>query len=198
MNIDLSICILGIPERIDKAKTLIEKLDSISGENVEILYFLDRKQKTIGQKRQALVAFSSGKYICFIDDDDDVSIGFIEEVVKATKKDKDIITFNQLATLVYTSQTAEINKIEEYHTYKVNFSIHNENEDLHKGIVKRKPFHMCPVKREIVEQVKFPEEKVYDEDWVYMSQALELIKTEYHIDKILHFYQFSETLTATQ
>lgn len=194
----LSICILGIPERMIIASKLINDLCQQAGEDVEILYFLDNKNIFIGNKRRHLVSISSGEYICFIDDDDSVEVVFIQEILNAIELKPDIVTFNQLSTLCYTSETSEANHIPQNRQFHVNFSIFNENEDVSEYLVKRKPFHMCPVKREIVEKVEFPTKNVYNEDWIYMSQVLSHCKTEFHIDKILHYYNFNEETTATQ
>lgn len=194
--IKLSVLIPGVPSRIQEAALLIAKLERLSaGLPVEILYFLDNKKRSIGAKRNALASIASGEYICFVDDDDDVSNGYFKEILKNTGPD--IITFDQLANIKVSEETAKISHIQEEINFHISFGINNENEQLHDGIVKRKPFHVCPIKREIAIKCKFGDNN-YGEDWDFMEQVLRIAKTEKHIDDILHFYNFDETKTEAK
>ena len=64
----LSILIPSIPSRFDKLIATYEHLLILcEGKDIEVLAFTDNKKRTIGQKRDALVQMSNGKYVMFVD-----------------------------------------------------------------------------------------------------------------------------------
>lgn len=183
---ELSILITAIFSRYEKAEQLLKLLHTQSeGKNVSINLFLDNKKISIGEKRQILLDNSKSKYICFIDDDDFVSDDFIDEILSAIKEGCDVITFNQMATI-------------DSDIYEVSFGLKNENEQLHSnGIVRRKPFHVCVWKYDLIKDCKFTHIN-YGEDWDFAKLCNDKAKTETHINKTLHFYNFSSKLTEAK
>ena len=63
-------------------------------ENVEILYLVDNKIMTVGEKRNKLKSIASGEYIVFVDDDDRIADTYIDDIVEATLSSPDVISFN--------------------------------------------------------------------------------------------------------
>jgi glycosyltransferase involved in cell wall biosynthesis len=59
--------------------------------NVEVLVNRDNKEITSGAKANELLLAASGKYIVFIDDDDEVADNYIELMLNAMKTDADCI-----------------------------------------------------------------------------------------------------------
>ncbi len=94
----LSILTPSLPERIDthlkplcaKLRAQIER-DSLPGQ-VEHLVFLDNRARNVGQKRTTMLAMARGRYLAFVDDDDDVSSDYVKSLVAA------ISSFPLLAT----------------------------------------------------------------------------------------------------
>ena len=81
-KIKLSILILSIPSRNAKMIDLFNKVQAQVGalnerQSVEILVLMDNCSKSIADKRNDLLKASRGKYIAFLDDDDDVSEVYI-------------------------------------------------------------------------------------------------------------------------
>ena len=180
----LSILIITIPERKDSFLYLLNKLEKqTKDQSVEVLALMDNRKRSIGEKRQNLFDIAKGDYVCMLDDDDDIDNQFIELTLRAIEKDKDVITFDQLATI-------------DGSPFIVSFGLVNQNEqaqindDKHYDDIKRKPFHMCLWKREVVKECKYPF-KNYGEDAEWVDCACSKAKTEYHINQILHFYKFS-------
>ena len=84
--IKLSILIPTIPSRISTFfPTLTNKLlrQCKNRNDIEILGFFDNKKRSIGMKRQGLLDLIKGEYFVFIDDDDDISEDYIDEIFKA-------------------------------------------------------------------------------------------------------------------
>jgi len=187
-----SILILGIPERMDKLKYLIEKLQNqiekykVKSE-VEILVVIDNKTRSVGNKRQSILNMSEGRFIAYIDDDDDISDDYIREIITAiqTNMDVDVISFNQetrinddVPTIVY-------------------FGLQYENTEYYQGIpVYRKPFHMCVWNSKIAKKTEFNDISL-TEDWCWVEDLCKSAKTEHHIDKILHYYLFNSKQTTS-
>lgn len=181
----LSILIPTLPERAEQFTKLYNRLSNMSsGYEVEILFdATDRYDKSgmmVGDKRQALLERSQGKYIVFIDDDDDVSDDFVDEIIKA-------IDSGTEAEVICYKQLADIDGKE----YIIDWSIHNEIEQLHgNGEIKRKPSVPATWLRTAAMRGKFPSQNV-DEDSSWTGQINP--QTEYKIDKVLHHYIFSST-----
>ena len=180
----LSILIPSIPSRFERAKSLYEKIDLLVGDkDIEILMLTDNKKRTIGEKREALKNASNGKYFMFVDDDDDLVD--LEDLYDATFEDVDVITFQQLC--LNADKT----------TFRVTFGLGNEIEHTsHNGRYldcKRPPFHICAWNQRF-KDYQFPSVN-YAEDWGWLQQVLPLAKTEKHIPKIVHSYNFDPKIT---
>lgn len=189
-NVVLSVLILSIPSRIQKHliplyNKLLKQSENFS--QVEILCLIDNKTMTVGEKRQSLLNLARGKYIGFMDDDDDVSDDYIESLVAAAiqNPDSDVITFDQHCI---------VNGME----FTVNFSTKNSNQKYIPGMkhVLRPPFHICFWKREIAKQSTF-EQSSYGEDYAWCLNMYPFIKTEFHIDRQLHLYRYDDRSSET-
>lgn len=180
----LSILIPSIPSRFEKMITLFNRINNQIKDKseVEILVWIDNKNRSIGRKRNDLVTMSQGKYIAFVDDDDGIADSYIEDMLTGCDSDADVITFKQLA------------RINDVWTY-IDFSLENENEEIQpNSITRRKPFHVCGIKRSLTKNIKFANVG-YGEDWDWMQRVLLNIKTEYKIDKVLHFYSYKKEVS---
>lgn len=133
---------------------------------------------TIGGKRQALINEADGKYLCFLDDDEEVSPDYVETLLRLCYASKDVCTFNN------------VSKFDNYWCVVRLSLANNENEQARPGIINRRPWHICPVRTELAKQVKFPESN-YGEDWVWFGQVLAMCQSEEHTESILHCYNHS-------
>lgn len=189
----LSILIPTIPSRDEKFKVLYEKLEQQTKDrDVEILWVGDNKKRSIGLKRDALVQISRGEYVSFVDDDDEVSTDYVVKILQAIPQFPDVITFKQLS---YYDKTHCI----------VNFDLHHSvNEPFKpKGLtekpdtIKRRPFHVCAFRGDIARWHHFPD-LMYGEDWAWCEKVLKDVKTQVHIDEILHTYRFNSEITEAK
>lgn len=166
----------------------------IAGKDIEILMLTDNKHRTIGEKRENLKNISKGIYWMFVDDDDDlVSVEEIYDYIH-TELHKpagiqdfvDVITFKQKCRNASGSE------------YIVTFGLGNEIEHKSDGNgnyvdIKRPPFHVCAW-HENFKRVSFSFEN-YGEDGTFVIEANKWAKTEYFIDKVIHSYNFDQSVT---
>lgn len=192
-QIDLSILIPSVPERFEQMQRLFRKLESqIAGRAAEILVAVDNRQRSIGLKRDMLVQGSRGRWVAFCDDDDDIANSYIDELFKAINsgQDPDVIVFDQYV------------KLNDEHPFLVHFGLEFENEqagmvddtDMRRNI-NRKPFHVCAWRGSIARSERVPDEST-EEDWLWAQKLCAKAKTQYRINRVLHYYRFSDTTTA--
>lgn len=141
---------------------------------------------SIGEKRQKLLDRARGEYVSFMDDDDDVAPNYIEIIMRAiyqhvvNMQDADIITFNCIVK-------------NDFYWALIKMQLSNKiNEELTpEKIVKRRPWHICPVKTPIAKKEKFTHIN-HNEDWDWMGRVLNHVNSEIHIPYILTQYNHSE------
>lgn len=189
----LSILIPSIPERREKLLKLTNELykqclalqtTHPTLGSVEILVddsvkFLDGGL-SIGGKRDLLKQRASGKYLCFLDDDDWVFPNYIETLVRLCNEGKHIVTFRTIVKNDYYCATIDMD---------LNTLVNTEVSP--HGITNRTPWHICPVLSSIAKNEPFSIMN-HNEDWDWMERVLKNVKTQSHSDMILTQYNHSE------
>lgn len=191
----LSILILSIPSRIHYLEPLYTHLNKqIDGCNlqkdVEVLTLMDNKVLSIGDKRNKLLEICSGEYLAFLDDDDWISDDYINSLNRVINdnsflsKPIDLLCFRQHCT---------VNGKE----FEVDFDLRNPHEPMSYDAngkcinIKRPPYHMCAWRSEIAKSEKF-KPCSYGEDIDWCIRLYPKIKSQYKIDKILHYYRYED------
>lgn len=197
-QISLSVLILSLTERLDLASQLFKKLDSLCKyDDVEILILTDNRKKTITEKRNNLLDICSGKYLAFLDDDDDVTDKYFDELVPICRKNEhDVITFNQYCS---------VNGFEFHVTFDhgnpiegVDYSFLSTNP---KYKVKRPPWHVCAWRSELAKAEKFIEirneynESCEDGEWI--NRLNKKVTKPYKIDAVLHKYIYNSKISRS-
>ena len=192
----LSILVPSIPERWLKLNRLKRSLESqlelikehyMLG-SVEVIYddslsFL-HGGLSIGKKRQSLVEKATGKYLCFLDDDESISPNYIESLLRLCNYDLDICTFRAIVKMKDSWGLVDMRL-----SYKLNDQFTPEHT------IRRPPWHMCPVRTEFAKLYEFKNIN-NAEDFVWMAKVLEHCTTESHTDKILFQYNHSNNSEA--
>lgn len=194
----LSILICTIEGREDKFKVLIEslkkqgvfyKVRDSAGERdryidfeigVEIIYFSDNKQISVGAKRQFLLEMADSRYVVFIDDDDAISDDYIDSILKAIEQKPDCIGFKIECNMEGKKEIAKASN---------EFADWCDNIDGFRYC--RTIYHKTPVKTEIALQIGFKDMR-FGEDYDYSKRLKQsgLLKKEVFIDKYLYFYNY--------
>lgn len=196
-DILLTVCIPSITTRISKGfQPLLDKLNNQVGDNkqVEIISIMDNKRMSVGRKRQALFQMARGKYVCQVDDDDDVEPDFISTVLNAiteTSEDPpEVITYDQ-----HCDMDGQIMFVE----CDINSTAVSEprfNVLKNRIIIKRYPWHWCCWRNDIAKRGNF-----YDcngiEDGLFPRQMKNIVTKQYNIPKVLLRYIFRSSGTAS-
>lgn len=162
--------------RAEQLSRLLAKLNSMAvGKPVEVLYNGDNGELTVGKKRNALLAQASGRYVAFVDDDDDVSDDYVDSILAAVNEGPDCVGIDGMLCLKQGN---------------IMFRHSIEYQGWYNGVdaFYRTPNHLNPVKREIALEVLFPEIS-NGEDRVYSDTLRRRLKTEIYIDHPIYFYK---------
>jgi glycosyltransferase involved in cell wall biosynthesis len=182
----LSILIRSLESRVESRNALLTNIyqQIINGKyftDVEVLVNVDNKQISSGEKANQLLLAAKGKYIAFIDDDDDVSVDYVRLILEATEYDADCIA---------TCGTYSIDGGREIKWY---LSKSHEDRDGYEGgqlIYIRRTNHISPVKRVLALAAMFPD-KSNAEDKAYSERLNPFLKTEISISQPIYHYKYS-------
>ncbi len=188
-EIILSVIMITVPERELEFKKLRKKLsDQIDYcekvhptlGRVQIVEVLTEKfingGFSIGKKRGLGLRKSKGKYVCWLDDDDDIAPNYVETLLRLAIADADVLVFNNISRFEDFWAIVQMN---------LDFLV---DEQISPGIVHRRPYHVCGWKRELVQDCVFPDANV-DEDTGFIAQALKVCKTQSKTEAVLHEYR---------
>jgi glycosyltransferase involved in cell wall biosynthesis len=180
--------------------------------DVEILYLLDNRRRTVGAKRNALLDMAAGDYVSFIDDDDDVAADYVRRIystiVKTRKSPQqaDVICFRQLAHLVPHNVIHDCSySLEHYRNRKPEErrqlapAVGEDGKPLPNVLLwSGPPAHTMAWRREIVKDIRFPERQ-FGEDVSWVDLACERASSEIQLGgEPAYNYRFDAAKTATR
>jgi len=182
----LSILICTIESRKEQFNNLLNKIMlqcdyNKYGVETSVDYDCDNKEKSIGKKRQQLLEKSEGDYIVFIDDDDNISKYYIDNILQSIiLSSPDSIGFKIECDMQGKKEMAiASNKYPDW----------CDNQDGFRYC--RTPYHKTPIKREIALQIGYKDMR-FGEDYDYSKRLKEsgLIKSEAFIDEVMYYYNY--------
>jgi glycosyltransferase involved in cell wall biosynthesis len=149
---------------------------------VEILVEADNRERTTGAKRNMLYQKAAGKYVCSVDDDDDISDTYISDILAAAEEDPDAIGLN--GTMSWDGKmhaTWDISRNNPYITTRKTGTIH----------YLRYHNHLSPIRRTIALQFPFPD-KSHGEDYEFATaiHRARAIKIEAKIQRPTYHYKY--------
>lgn len=184
----LSILIRTLPSRFDSFNALYVKIDSQISQNkltdhVEVLHDNRPKPLSSGEKANDLIRKAKGKYIVFIDDDDDIEDYYVKEMVKGCAYGCDCIGIRGKMT------TNGQNEIE----WRLSKDYENETIiDNGRQVYLRKTNHITAVLREHALKAPFPHIS-NAEDKGYSEGVNRFLKTEYKLPMPMYHYKYITT-----
>ena len=165
---------------VAKLNNQIHKLNAFDMVHVDILS--DNGQMTTGEKRNILLQRATGEYVVFIDDDDDISDFYLQEILNAAKLNCDSIAIDGFMTTNGKDKTSW--RISKDNPYKAIV----ENG---KTVYLRFNNHISPIRRTIAQRFSFPEKKFgEDYEWALSVHLSRLIQTEAKTNGELYHYVY--------
>lgn len=183
----LSILVNGVPNRLSAGPppSLASILAQASAHgDVEVLYLVDNKKRSIGEKRTALLQLARGEYVAAVDDDDDVADDYVERLLGAMATHPDVIVFPVKASF------------DGIHEGVVEQSIHNPEQEpyLPGGVTRRRPIQIACWRREMVSDIPFPAVNA-GEDFGWGDLASARAVTEIRVDAVLYHYRWRQSVS---
>lgn len=177
----LSILIATIPDRGHHLQNMMNQLNAQFCDGVEIL--VDNRDRGVptGTKRNELIQRAIGEWVCFVDDDDEISSTYVSDILEACKSNPDCVTFNGWMTTNGKSKVDWIIKLGEKYEARTDAD----------GVTRyyRFPNHLVPIRRSIASRVMFP--SIWQgEDYQWAVKIQPLLKTSVHIEKQLYHYKY--------
>lgn len=178
----LSIMICSLHARSEMLLALLAVLEPQITDAVELLIDLDRGEATIGAKRNRLLERAAGDYVCFVDDDDQVTEDYVALILQALDHKPDCVGF----VLMYY----EDGRLKGRAVHSLRYQRYADRRLPGKGMYyERTPNHLNPIRREIALQVRFPESN-RGEDTSFAQRIRPLLKSESFIDCPLYRYYY--------
>lgn len=194
-----SILIPAVPSRLPRLQALMNHLEmqiTMSGaqEQVEVLALLDNKKRSVGLKRQALLGVARGRWLAFVDDDDQVSDSYVSKIIEAIATAEanlavetiDVITFDTWAVINDAPHVL------------VTHGNDLANEEYKLAGFTRKPWHVHVWARSLARTSKF-QDASYGEDAAWLRPFWGIHLHEYKIQgPPLYTYRFSSQGTEAE
>lgn len=186
-----SILICTLDERSEAFERLflklikqIEKNDLTS--KIEIVFFKDNRDVNVGTKRNSLLKSAKGEYLCFIDDDDDISDFYISSIYECLKSNPDNVSLRGFL------KSPGLKPEKFFHSISI-----KSYSKIGKTYL-RYPNHLNVIRSSIAKKYKFPE-KNYGEDYDWATQILYAgeLKKEAMLRNYVYIYQFDPLKSAT-
>lgn len=182
----ISILICTLPERKHFLDRLLAKLKpqvEMYPLDVEILIDSTGRHMPTGTKRNLLKDICNGKYFGFIDCDDMITDDYVSQLMVASLTNPDVITFAGNMTTDGRQKVDWVIKLGE------KYEARTDSDGVERYY--RFPNHLTFMKKELVADVRF-QDIWQGEDYAYALEVKfkDALKTDYHIDKQIYFYEF--------
>jgi hypothetical protein len=168
-----------IPTMAGREQGLLRLLDSIHEKakrlapelTYEICLSFDNRESSVGSKRQGLLQGARGKYMSFIDDDDEITDAYIEDLWAMIQ--------GEHHTMRLRGQMSEYQFV---HSTEIGLSSYAATQD-EPPLFQRPPNHLNPMLTDVAKLVHFKDAvRGEDIDWTLSLYRTGSLKTEYRSD----------------
>ena len=157
-------------------------------EKIEVITFVDNFENTIGYKRNKLLEASTGKFTCFVDDDDIIHPKYCQTMIGAIENNGDIQHIGFKVRVFING----VERMPAYHSIQYVGWYQNR-----KGYF-RQTTTLNPMLSSISKSVKFKEINMReDEQWVKDIIATNKLQKECFIDDFMYLYYFHESTSLS-
>lgn len=184
----LSILIPSLHRRTEFLARLLSVLQPQVVADVEILIDIDAGEKSIGEKRNRLLARAKGSHVAFVDDDDLVSPDYVEHLLAGVKRGVDVVSVRgqhirngQFWRKFVDEVGKPFSMVEEDGVRTIFYGLQ----------------HLDAIRRSIAEQFEFPAIR-FGEDRHFSVKVEQsgLVRTSWQVPTDVYFYHFREPKLA--
>lgn len=178
--VTFQILIPTMPGREAMLFALLQVLEPQLKKHKAASYFIDAGAGSIGAKRQRMIEKATADYIAFVDDDDMVSADYLDRIMPCLQSRPDCVGITMHVTM--DGRDWHPSPIFRHSLrFKENHQWHGQN---------RTPHHLCPLKRTIAIESRFPD-LMWGEDFSYALGLLSRLHTEeWSGDEAIYFYNY--------
>ena len=159
------------------------------GGDVEVIYLGDNKAMSVGEKRNMLLYLSSGDYVTFVDDDDEVKPDYVKKILNGIQSEPDVFCYNVLKKVTNQNGTTRTQLMKHAKAHGKN---HSE-----KGVMYMIPNHLSVIKREIAIREQFPHINL-SEDHKWADKIILHLDREVRTEDVLYIYNDNKALSETR
>jgi glycosyltransferase involved in cell wall biosynthesis len=138
----------------------------------------------IGIKRNRLVEQAQGRFVAFVDDDDQLSGDYVAKILRALDETPDATHCGIEGVMTWDGQNAT-----RFVCSLANGPIWREPIINRVKVYLRPPNHLCPIKREIALRAPFPP-KSFAEDKAYADAVFPMLRREARVPGAIYFYLY--------
>jgi hypothetical protein len=167
--------------------SLREKINRIAPDvRIEYCVELDNREMSIGNKRQKLLENAKGKYLSFIDDDDDITDAYVEDVLQMIRGGYPVMRLRgQISPYTFTHSLD--NKL---------------TDNMARGeVFLRPPNHLNPMMSDVAKLIRFKDgTRGEDLDWTIRLARAGFLTREYQTDpsRIHYIYNMGTRIVDPQ
>lgn len=160
---------------------LMDQINALNlNDKVEVIFIRDNREITIGHKRNELMRMSKGKYVNFVDDDDEIHSLYVKIIYEKLLENPDNVDLMGIITTNGKNPKLFIHTIAYNNIY--------ETVD---GVYYRPPNHWNAMRKSIAAQFLFPKVNVgEDKAWTLDIARTGLLKKEAKIRDPYYFYNY--------
>lgn len=195
----LSILIPTLQERGESLGKLLTELkrqveEANLGDRVEVLTFCDNRELAVGTKRNSLLMRASGRFLAFVDDDDEIHPTYLSSICSVLERYPDLDCVGFLGELAWAGADPEPT------IYSLRYQRPEDRGDTLGYYVRLRPIqHLNPLRREIAIRYPFPETS-FGEDAARgdaLARSGELRKEYFIGDRVMYRYRYDPARSAT-
>lgn len=182
----LSILIPTIQERQEIFSGLLETLHKqAGGKSVQVLWLGDNFSMTTGGKRNKLMDIADGDYLCFVDDDDEITGDYVQTILSNIRN---IDCYGIGGWHTVDGKHKAVYDFDPKHGKNHHERINGEK------YMRYLPNHLCVWRSDIARRVRFPEKSLAeDHEWAQL-QALKGY-TFMKINKLIYHYDLNKSIS---
>ena len=178
--VTFQILIPTMPGREAMLFALLQVLEPQLKKHKAASYFIDAGAGSIGAKRQRMIEKATADYIAFVDDDDMVSADYLDRIMPCLASKPDCVGITMHVTM----------DGRDWHPSPIfRHSLQFKENHQWRG-QDRTPHHLCPLKRTIAIESRFPD-LMWGEDFSFALGLLSRLHIEeWSGDEAIYFYNY--------